>query len=59
MDSDSIHHMNVTPRISVSSPLLLEFVHVVYHSLERVVTGAAQTLSDVTYRATYETYSGR
>lgn len=58
MDSDSIHHLSSVLRLTVSSPLLLEFLHIVYHSIERGVNGAAQTLQDLVHRATYETYAG-
>lgn len=58
MDSDTIHHLSTSPRITVSSPLLLEFLHTVYHSVERGVSGASQALNDIMQRATYETYAG-
>ncbi|XP_017772458.1 PREDICTED: hyccin [Nicrophorus vespilloides] len=56
VDSDSFN-ISMMPRILVSSQLLLELLHIVYHALERDVSGAAQTLHDVTQRATYETYT--
>lgn len=58
MDSDSIHHMSTTPRITVSPPLLLELLHIVYHAVEREACGGLQALNDIIQRATYETYSG-
>lgn len=58
-DSDSISYMSTVPRLVVSSPLLLELLQVVYHGLERGASGVAQTLHDITVRATYETYAGR
>ncbi|KRT81988.1 hypothetical protein AMK59_5248 [Oryctes borbonicus] len=56
-DSDSINYMSTVPRLVVSSPLLLELLQVVYHGLERGASGVAQTLHDITARATYETYA--
>lgn len=58
LDSDSIHHMGTTPRITVSSPLLLELLHIVYHAVEREACGGLQALNDIIQRATYETYAG-
>lgn len=58
-DSDTIHHLCTTPRLTVSSPLLLELLNVVYHSIEREVCGAVQALHDVTQRATYQAYPGK
>lgn len=57
-DSDSINHMSAIPRVVVSSPLLLELLHITYHALERGASGAAHTLHDITQRATYETFAG-
>lgn len=51
--------MSSTPRITVSPPLLLELLHIVYHAVEREACGGLQALHDITQRATYETYSGR
>lgn len=59
MDSDSIHHISSVARLTVSSQLLLELLHVIYHSIERGVNGAAQALHDLIQRATYETYAGK
>ncbi|GJQ69798.1 hypothetical protein Trydic_g22356 [Trypoxylus dichotomus] len=56
-DSDSINYMSSVPRLVVSSPLLLELLQVVYNGLERGASGVAQTLHDITARATYETYA--
>lgn len=36
----------------------MELLHIVYHSLERGVHGAGQTLHDVVHRARYEIYPG-
>lgn len=58
MDSDSIHHMSTIPRITVSPPLMLELLHVVYHAVEREACGGLQALNDIIQRATYETYAG-
>lgn len=51
--------MSTVPRLVVSSPLLLELLQVVYHGLEKGASGVAQTLHDITARATYETYAGK
>lgn len=50
--------MSTTPRITVSPPLLLELLHIVYHAVEREACGGLQALNDIIQRATYETYSG-
>lgn len=57
-DSDNLSNDIMLPRLVVSSPLLLEFVHAIYHSLERGVNGATQTLHDVLQRAVYESFPG-
>lgn len=57
-DSDSIHSITTIPRLVVSSPLLLELLHVVYHALERGVSGAAHALHELMQRAVYESYAG-
>lgn len=54
----SYNHNNIHTRISLSSPLLIELLHIIYHAAERCVSGAIQALDDVTQRATYETYAG-
>lgn len=55
-DSDSlVSTLSTLPRIIMSSTLLLELLHVVYHALERNASGAAQTLHDVIFRANYDT----
>ncbi|XP_065163986.1 hyccin [Atheta coriaria] len=55
-DSDNLQH-STAPRIPVSSQLMLEFAHTVYHALERGANGAAQTLHDIIQRASYETFT--
>ncbi|XP_060517006.1 hyccin [Cylas formicarius] len=49
--------LSILPRIQVSSPLLIELLHIVYHGAERCASGAVQALHDIILRATYETYS--
>lgn len=46
------------PRIPVSSPLLIELLHIIYHAAERNASVALQALHDVIERATYELYTG-
>lgn len=55
VDSDSSYN-SITHRLIVSSPLLLEFLHVIYHCLERGINGSTHTLHDVTQRGIYECY---
>ncbi|XP_018331354.1 hyccin [Agrilus planipennis] len=56
-ESDTLHSALFPHRLAVSSPLLIEFLHVTYHALERGANGAGQTLNDITQRATYECYA--
>lgn len=57
VSDNSIQNM-LRPRISVSSPLLIELLHIVYHSAERCAVGAIQALHDIIHRAKYESYAG-
>lgn len=58
-DSDNMQHpITGQMRLIVSNPLLLEFVHLVYHAMDRGAASATQTLHDLARRATYETYAG-
>ncbi|CAH1115681.1 unnamed protein product [Psylliodes chrysocephalus] len=56
VSDNSIQNM-LRPRISVSSPLLIELLHIVYHSAERCAVGAIQALHDIIHRAKYESYA--
>lgn len=47
------------PRIPVSSPLLIELLHLIYHAAERNASLALQALHDVIERANYELYTGK
>lgn len=58
INSDCSYSQGIAPRIPVSSPLLLELLHTVYHSAEKGAAGALQALHDITQRATYEIYPG-
>lgn len=42
----------------MSSPLLIELLHIIYHTAERNASIALQALNDVMERATYELYTG-
>ncbi|CAH1117440.1 unnamed protein product [Phaedon cochleariae] len=44
-------------RIPVSSPLLVELLHIIYHAAERCTSVAMQALHDVVQRAGYESYA--
>ncbi|CAH0556646.1 unnamed protein product [Brassicogethes aeneus] len=55
--SDSSIQQSIQPRIPVSSSLLIELLHTVYHSAERGAPGAVQALHDLTQRAKYESYA--
>ncbi|XP_049822953.1 hyccin [Aethina tumida] len=55
--SDSSIQQSIQPRIPVSNSLLIELLHIVYHSAERGAGGAVQALHDITQRAKYETYA--
>ncbi|XP_063901568.1 hyccin [Zophobas morio] len=57
INSDCSFNQGVVPRIPVSSPLLLEFLHTVYHAAEKGAAGAVQALHDIIQRANYETYA--
>ncbi|KAF5288965.1 hypothetical protein FQA39_LY03844 [Lamprigera yunnana] len=54
-DSDTLYSTS-SQRLIVSSPLLLEFLHVVYHCFERGVNGSTSTLHTVMQRSVYECY---
>jgi hypothetical protein len=58
VNSDCSYSQGISPRIPVSSPLLLELLHTVYYGAEKGATGAVQALHDITQRANYETYAG-
>ncbi|XP_056642082.1 hyccin [Diorhabda sublineata] len=55
--SDSSIQTSLRPRIPVSSPLLVELLHIIYHAAERCAVGAVQALHDVIHRAKYESYA--
>ncbi|CAG9859574.1 unnamed protein product [Phyllotreta striolata] len=55
--SDSSIQNVLSPRISVSSTLLIELLHIVYHGAERCATGAVQALDDIIHRAKYESFA--
>ncbi|CAG9836724.1 unnamed protein product [Diabrotica balteata] len=55
--SDSSIQHGITPRVPVSSPLLIELLHIIYHAAERCASGGLQALHDVIYRAKYESYT--
>ncbi|XP_068903696.1 hyccin isoform X3 [Tenebrio molitor] len=57
VNSDCSYSQGISPRIPVSSPLLLELLHTVYYGAEKGATGAVQALHDITQRANYETYA--
>ncbi|KAL1514188.1 hypothetical protein ABEB36_003484 [Hypothenemus hampei] len=57
--SDSSLHQqscNNLSRIQVSSPLLIELLHIVYHGALRCPNNAGQALHDIIQRATYEIF---
>lgn len=56
--SESSFHQSNLPRIPVSSPLLIELLHIVYHAAERCASAAIQALHDISQRANYESYAG-
>lgn len=56
--SESSFHQSILPRIAVSSPLLIEFLHIIYHAAERCASAAIQALHDITQRGNYESYAG-
>ncbi|KAG5897445.1 hypothetical protein JTB14_002706 [Gonioctena quinquepunctata] len=55
--SDVSIQQGILPRIPVSSPLLIELLHTVYHAAVRCGGIAVQVLHDVIHRASYETYT--
>lgn len=55
--SESSFHQSNLPRIPVSSPLLIELLHIVYHAAERCASAAIQALHDISQRANYESYA--
>lgn len=55
--SDISIQQPILHRIPVSSPLLIEMLHVIYHGAERCATAALQALQDVIQRAAYESYA--
>ncbi|EFA04775.2 hyccin isoform X2 [Tribolium castaneum] len=57
INSDCSYSQGIAPRIPVSSPLLLELLHIVYHGAEKGVNGAVQALHDITQRAKYEAFA--
>ncbi|XP_044268076.1 hyccin isoform X2 [Tribolium madens] len=57
INSDCSYSQGIAPRIPVSSPLLLELLHIVYHGAEKGVSGAIQALHDITQRAKYEAFA--
>lgn len=58
VDSDSSHTSNLTPRIALSSQLLLEILHALHYALfDGNVTSATQALEDMYNRACYESYT--
>lgn len=56
--SDCSIQQGILPRITVSSPLLIELLHLVYHAAERNASIALQALHDIMERATFELYTG-
>ncbi|XP_023012705.2 PI4KA lipid kinase complex subunit hyccin isoform X1 [Leptinotarsa decemlineata] len=55
--SDSSIQQTVRPRVPVSSPLLIELLHIIYHAAVRCGGVAVQALHDIMYRARYETFA--
>lgn len=55
--SESSLNQGIVPRIPISSPLLTELLHIVYHAADRGAGGAIQALHDITQRANYETFA--
>ncbi|KAB0798547.1 hypothetical protein PPYR_09540 [Photinus pyralis] len=55
VDSDSSYN-SISHRLIVSSPLLLEFLHVIYHCVVRGVNESTHTFHEVTRRGIYECY---
>lgn len=63
LGSDSSIQNTLRPRVPVSSPLLIELLHIIYHAAERCAAaerctvGVVQALHDVIHRAKYESYA--
>lgn len=55
-DSAGPHSLNFVMRIPITSPLLIELLHIVYHAVKRGASGASQALNDIIFRANYETF---
>lgn len=57
--SDCSMQQSILPRIPVSSPLLVELLHIIFHAAERCVSVAVQALHDILHRANYELFTGK